>query len=53
VEEAAAHRVPNLEADVLATNGPMLSLVRARNYALVPNDDWSVVRVVIGTTVDR
>lgn len=48
LEVAAAHGVPNLEADVLLTNGPMLALLRARGYASVPTEDWSVVRAVIG-----
>lgn len=49
LEAAAARGVPNLEADILLTNGPMLSLARARGYAAVPNGDWSVVRAVVGT----
>jgi RimJ/RimL family protein N-acetyltransferase len=53
LEVAAAHGVPNLEADVLLTNGPMLALLRARGYAAVPTDDWSVVRAVIGAATRR
>jgi GNAT superfamily N-acetyltransferase len=48
-EEAAARGVPNLEADVLATNGPMLAMLRARGCANLPTDDWTVVRAMIGT----
>ena len=47
---AAARCVPNLEAEVLLTNGPMLALLRSRGYALVPNGDWTAVRAVLGTT---
>lgn len=50
VEHAAAGGVPNLEAEVLVRNGPMLALLRARGQATRPKQDWSVVRVVIGTT---
>lgn len=50
VELAAANGVPNLEADVLASNRPMLALVRGRGYVVVPQDDWTTLRVVIGTT---
>lgn len=53
LEVAAAHGVPNLEADVLLTNGPMLALLHARGYASVPTDDWSVVRAVIGAATRR
>ncbi len=50
VDAAAARDAPNLEAEVLATNGPMLALLRSRGYAAVPNGDWTVVRAMIGTT---
>lgn len=53
LEVAAAAGVPNLEADVLLTNGPMLALLRARGYAAVPSDDWSVVRAVVGAAHRR
>jgi hypothetical protein len=46
---ARAHGVPNLEADVLMTNGPMLAMLRGRGYAAIPNGDWSIVRAMIGT----
>lgn len=49
LEAAAARGVPNLEADVLLTNGPMLALARCRGYAAIPNGDWSVVRGIIAT----
>lgn len=48
-EVAAERGVPNLEADVLLANGPMLALVRGRGYATVPTEDWSVLRVLVGT----
>ena len=49
VDAAASRGVPNLEADVLATNGQMLALLRSRGYATRPNQDWTVVRALIGT----
>lgn len=50
VEVAAGRGVPNLEADVLVQNAPMLAVLRRRGMALVPRDDWSIVRACIGTT---
>jgi hypothetical protein len=49
VESAAARGVPNLEADVLATNAPMLTLLRSRGYATLDSDDWVSTRLLIGT----
>jgi len=48
VELAASRGVPNLEADVLATNGPMLAVLRSRGNAFMPGDDWAVSRMLIG-----
>lgn len=48
LEAAAARGVPNLQADVLVTNGPMLALVRSRGYATVDHPDGTLVRVTIG-----
>ncbi len=48
VEAAAARGVPNLEADVLVTNGRMLAMLRARGLAVVAHDP-AIVRVAIGT----
>jgi hypothetical protein len=48
-EVAAAAGVPNLEAEVLLVNGPMLALVRSRGYATLPSADWSIVRVLVST----
>jgi RimJ/RimL family protein N-acetyltransferase len=48
LEVAAARGVPNLEADVLAINHQMLALARARGMATIPQQDWSVRRIVIG-----
>ena len=50
LDAARARGVPNLEADVLATNGPMLALARARGCVSLDRGDWSVVRVLIGAT---
>ncbi|HEX6568735.1 MAG TPA: GNAT family N-acetyltransferase, partial [Acidimicrobiales bacterium] len=49
IAAAAARGVPNLEADVLATNSPMLSLLRARGYATLQHDDWVSLRLMVGT----
>jgi hypothetical protein len=49
VEVAAARGVADLEAEILLTNEPMLSLIRARGFATVPREDWSVLRTVIST----
>src|SRR5262245_23302154 len=49
IEAAAARGVPNIEADVMATNGRMLSLLRARGYASLPSDDWVSLRLMVGT----
>jgi hypothetical protein len=49
LRRAAARGVPNLRADVLATNGPMLAMLCARGWARVHENDWSTVRVIIGT----
>ncbi|MGA2931792.1 MAG: hypothetical protein ABSE98_06860 [Acidimicrobiales bacterium] len=49
VTEAAARGVPNLEADVLVGNRRMLTMLRARGFAVVEHDP-AIVRVAIGTT---
>ena len=49
VDTAAERGVPNLEADVLATNGPMLALLQRRGAVVVEHDGWSTVRLRIGT----
>jgi hypothetical protein len=49
VDAAAARAVPNIEADVLVTNGRMLSLLRDRGYATLPSDDWVSLRLMVGT----
>lgn len=49
VETAALAGVPNLEADVLAMNGPMLALLRSRGSVVMDHDGWSVARLIIGT----
>jgi ribosomal protein S18 acetylase RimI-like enzyme len=52
VDEAAERGVPNLQAEILVENRPMLALVRARGYAMLDGTDYSVVRVTIGTSSD-
>jgi len=49
VTEAAARGVPNLEADVLVGNRRMLTMLRARGFAVIDHDP-AIVRVAIGTT---
>jgi hypothetical protein len=49
IEAAASLGVPNLEADVLMTNGPMLAAARGRGCAAMPNPDRGIVRILIGT----
>lgn len=49
VERGAQCGVPNLEAEVLTCNGPMRALLVARGMATVPRDDWTTLRLVIGT----
>ncbi len=46
---AAARGVPNLEADILVSNGPMLALARSRDCTIRDRPDPAVVRVVIAT----
>jgi len=47
---AAADRgIPNLRAEVLVANGPMVALLRTRGYATVEHSDWSIMSVLIGT----
>jgi RimJ/RimL family protein N-acetyltransferase len=53
LEAAAAHGVPNLEAEVLVTNTPMQRLARARGVATMPSDDWVSTRLLIGSTGRR
>jgi hypothetical protein len=49
VEAADAAGIPNVEADVLCSNLPMLSLIRCREYAVMPKDEWTVMRLMIAT----
>jgi GNAT superfamily N-acetyltransferase len=48
MEAAASRGVSNLEADVLATNRPMLSVLRSRGYATLSSGDWVTQRLVVG-----
>jgi hypothetical protein len=50
VEAAAARGVPNLQAEIMAENAPMLALTRARGHAVLDHTDPTVVRVSIATT---
>lgn len=49
VEVAAEHGVPNLHADMLLLNRPMVSLMRRRGSATVDHPDLGEVRLVIAT----
>jgi RimJ/RimL family protein N-acetyltransferase len=49
VETAASAGVPNLEADVLTGNQPMLGVLRSRGAVMMDHEDWTVVRMVTGT----
>jgi hypothetical protein len=49
VSAAAARGVPNLEAEILVTNSPMLRLAWSRGAASMPADDWTTLRLMIGT----
>ena len=49
-EAAAASGIPNLEAEVLAVNGPMLALLRARGSVVMEHADWNVLRLLISTS---
>lgn len=46
--DAAARGIPNLQADILTTNGPMMALVRARGFAVVSHPDFSETQVTVG-----
>jgi GNAT superfamily N-acetyltransferase len=48
VEHAAAHGIPNLEADALVTNRPMRALLRSRRCGTLPRAEWTVERAIIG-----
>ena len=49
VELAAQSAVPNLEADVLTVNAPMLALLRSHGSVMMRHEGWRVVRLLIGT----
>jgi hypothetical protein len=49
VDAARSRGVPNLEADVLATNRRMLGVPRARGYATMGSDDLTTLRLLVGT----
>ena len=53
VDTAAANGVPNLEADVLTENRPMLAILRSRGCVMMEHDRWSEVRLLIGTAGRR
>jgi GNAT superfamily N-acetyltransferase len=49
IETARSAGIPNIEADVLATNAPMLAVLRARGAAVLDSDDFVVRRLIVGT----
>ena len=46
---AVSQGVPNLEADVLISNGPMLAVLGSLGSVIVGHDGWNVVRLMIST----
>jgi len=50
---AQARGIPNLEAEVLVTNGPMLAMARRRDAVDLAQPDWTVVRLLIATADGR
>jgi hypothetical protein len=49
IDLAAANEVPNLEAEVLAINRTMLTLLRARGCVFLEHDGWNEYRMMVGT----
>jgi len=49
IELASANGVSNLEAEVLAMNRTMLTLLRARGCAFLEHDGWNEYRMMVGT----
>jgi len=47
VAAAAARGVPNLQADIMLGNAPMLALVRDRGYLTLHRDEFSDMRIAI------
>jgi acetyltransferase len=47
VAAAAARGVPNLQADIMPGNAPMLALVRDRGYITLHRDEFSDMRIAI------
>jgi GNAT superfamily N-acetyltransferase len=47
VAAAAARGVPNLQADIMLGNAPMLALVRDRGYLTLHHDEFSDMRIAI------
>ena len=53
VAAAAARGVPNLQADILLGNVPMLALISKRGYVTIDRDQVSEVRVAIDAAQPR
>jgi hypothetical protein len=47
VAAAAARGVPNLQADIMLGNAPMLALVRDGGYVTLHRDEFSDMRIAI------
>ena len=47
VEAAAAHGIPELEADVMRENRKMLALVRSRGFVIRGRPDHGIMRIAI------
>jgi len=53
LDAAAEGGVPNLEAEVLVTNTSMLALGHARGAVDLAQPDWTLVRLLIGTSAGQ
>lgn len=49
VELAEQNGVPNLEAEILATNHRMLAIMQARGCVVLNHDSWNELRMMVGT----
>jgi hypothetical protein len=53
VAEARQRGIPNLEAEILLENRPMLALVRNRAHVVLCREDPATIRVAIGAAAAR
>jgi len=50
LDQAGRRGMPNLEAEVLATNSQMLGLLRDRGYAIAAHEGFTTARLVVSTS---